>query len=202
MAGYVGALDQGTTSTRFIIFDHAGDIVGFAQKEHEQIFPRPGWVEHDPLEIWKNAQEVIARALLKTGIRGQDLDGHRDHEPEGDHGPLGQKYGKALWPCHCLAVHANGQALPRADQGWWNRPVQRQNGPPGGHLFLRPENQVDTGSPSRGASRRPSRRRVLRDHGDLVYLAAHGRPGRGRPRNRCDQRQPHHAYGFEDPGLG
>ena len=73
MAGYVGALDQGTTSTRFIIFDHAGDIVGFAQKEHEQIFPRPGWVEHDPLEIWKNAQEVIAQALLKTGIRGQDL---------------------------------------------------------------------------------------------------------------------------------
>ena len=73
MAGYVGALDQGTTSTRFIIFDHAGDIAGFAQKEHEQIFPRPGWVEHDPLEIWKNAQEVIARALLKTGIRGQDL---------------------------------------------------------------------------------------------------------------------------------
>jgi glycerol kinase len=73
MAGYVGALDQGTTSTRFIIFDHAGDIVGLAQKEHEQIFPKPGWVEHDPLEIWKNTQDVITEALLKTGIKGEDL---------------------------------------------------------------------------------------------------------------------------------
>ncbi len=73
MAGYVGALDQGTTSTRFIIFDHAGNIAGLSQKEHEQIFPKPGWVEHNPLEIWQNTQEVIAQALLKTGIGGADL---------------------------------------------------------------------------------------------------------------------------------
>ena len=47
MAEYVGALDQGTTSTRFMIFDHGGQVVGVDQKEHEQIFPKPGWVEHD-----------------------------------------------------------------------------------------------------------------------------------------------------------
>ena len=52
MAKYVGALDQGTTSTRFMIFDHAGQVVAIDQKEHEQIYPKPGWVEHDPLEIW------------------------------------------------------------------------------------------------------------------------------------------------------
>ena len=52
MADYVGALDQGTTSTRFMIFDHSGSVVGVDQKEHEQIYPKPGWVEHDPKEIW------------------------------------------------------------------------------------------------------------------------------------------------------
>ena len=52
MAKYVGALDQGTTSTRFMIFDHGGQVVGIDQKEHEQIYPKPGWVEHDPAEIW------------------------------------------------------------------------------------------------------------------------------------------------------
>ncbi|MBW1782574.1 MAG: glycerol kinase GlpK [Deltaproteobacteria bacterium] len=73
MAEHVGAVDQGTTSTRFIIFDHAGRIVGLDQKEHKQIFPKPGWVEHDPLEIWKNTQEVIQGALVKTGVKTHDL---------------------------------------------------------------------------------------------------------------------------------
>ena len=73
MAKYVGAVDQGTTSTRFIIFDRAGRIVGLDQKEHEQIFPKPGWVEHNPSEIWKNTQDVIQGALSKTEIRGSDL---------------------------------------------------------------------------------------------------------------------------------
>jgi glycerol kinase len=73
MAKYVGALDQGTTSNRFIIFNHSGQIVGWEQKEHEQIFPRPGWVEHNPLEIWQNTQDVIHGALFKTGIAGSDL---------------------------------------------------------------------------------------------------------------------------------
>jgi len=73
MDRYVGAVDQGTTSTRFIIFDHAGRIVGLDQKEHEQIFPKPGWVEHNPMEIWENTREVIRGALTKTDIKGSDL---------------------------------------------------------------------------------------------------------------------------------
>lgn len=73
MSKYVGAIDQGTTSTRFIIFDHTGQIIGLDQKEHTQIFPKPGWVEHDPVEIWKNTQEVIRGAFAKTGISGSDL---------------------------------------------------------------------------------------------------------------------------------
>ena len=63
MADYAGAIDQGTTSTRFMIFDHAGQVVAVDQKEHEQIYPKPGWVEHDPLEIWQRTQEVVRAGL-------------------------------------------------------------------------------------------------------------------------------------------
>src|SRR5438876_4675340 len=70
---YVGAIDQGTTSTRFMVFDKSARIVAVAQKEHEQIFPKPGWVEHDPLEILRRTEEVIADALEQRGLRASDL---------------------------------------------------------------------------------------------------------------------------------
>ncbi|SDR49041.1 glycerol kinase [Rhizobiales bacterium GAS113] len=70
---YVGSIDQGTTSTRFVVFDRQGEIIAVDQKEHEQIYPKPGWVEHDPLEIWRNTQEVIAGALAKAGLSAGDL---------------------------------------------------------------------------------------------------------------------------------
>ena len=74
MADFVGAIDQGTTSTRFMIFDHAGREVGKHQLEHEQILPRSGWVEHNPLEIWERTQTVIGSALAGAGLRASDLD--------------------------------------------------------------------------------------------------------------------------------
>src|SRR4029453_3856842 len=73
MAQYVGALDQGTTSTRFMIFDHSGQVVSIDQKEHEQIYPKPGWVEHDPAEIWNRSEEVIDGALKNAGASASDL---------------------------------------------------------------------------------------------------------------------------------
>lgn len=73
MKSYVGALDQGTTSTRFIIFDKHARIVAVAQKEHQQIFPQPGWVEHDPQEILRRTHEVIEGALLQRGLQPADL---------------------------------------------------------------------------------------------------------------------------------
>ena len=73
MARYVAAIDQGTTSTRFMIFDANGRPVGVAQKEHEQIYPQPGWVEHRPAEIWMRTREVIAEALRSTGVAASDL---------------------------------------------------------------------------------------------------------------------------------
>ncbi len=73
MSRYVGAIDQGTTSSRFIVFDRRGEIVSVAQKEHQQIYPKPGWVEHDPLEIVRNTNEVIGAALARAKLRASDL---------------------------------------------------------------------------------------------------------------------------------
>ncbi len=73
MPKYVAAIDQGTTSTRCMIFNHAGESVGLHQLEHEQIFPKPGWVEHDPLEIWARTQDVIKGAMQKAGVDATHL---------------------------------------------------------------------------------------------------------------------------------
>ena len=70
---YVAAIDQGTTSTRFMVFDQAGRIVTTAQQEHRQIYPQPGWVEHDPREIWSCAREVIAAGLQQGRVTLQDI---------------------------------------------------------------------------------------------------------------------------------
>jgi len=73
MSQYVAAIDQGTTSTRFIVFDHAGNVIAVDQKEHRQIYPQPGWVEHDALEIWTRTQEVIKGALKVRGLQSADI---------------------------------------------------------------------------------------------------------------------------------
>jgi glycerol kinase len=73
MAKYAAALDQGTTSSRAMIFNHEGRVVSVSQKEHEQIYPKPGWVEHDPKEIWARCQEVIDEAMDKAGASADDI---------------------------------------------------------------------------------------------------------------------------------
>ena len=73
MADFIGAVDQGTTSTRFMVFDHDGAEVARHQLEHEQVLPRAGWVEHNPLEIWDRTQTVIGSALTRAGLAGSDL---------------------------------------------------------------------------------------------------------------------------------
>jgi glycerol kinase len=73
MSNYIGAIDQGTTSTRFIVFDAAGKVVACAQKEHQQIYPQPGWVEHDAEEIWTRTQEVMAETMAQARLKASDL---------------------------------------------------------------------------------------------------------------------------------
>ncbi len=73
MTEYVGAIDQGTTGTRFMVFDHSGQVVANAYEKHEQIYPKPGWVEHDAMEIWENTQEVIQQALSDADVDPDQL---------------------------------------------------------------------------------------------------------------------------------
>ncbi len=73
MTRYVGSIDQGTTGTRFIVFDRQGRQIAVAQREHRQIYPKPGWVEHDPMEIWGNTEGVIAEALARASLEPKDL---------------------------------------------------------------------------------------------------------------------------------
>ena len=73
MSQYVGAIDQGTTGTRFMVFDHRGQVAANAYRKHEQIYPEPGWVEHDPHEIWENTKAVITQALGQAGISPDQL---------------------------------------------------------------------------------------------------------------------------------
>lgn len=73
MPKYIAAIDQGTTSTRCMIFNHSGEVISIAQKEHQQIYPKPGWVEHDALEIWERTQEVIQTAIAKADVQSGDI---------------------------------------------------------------------------------------------------------------------------------
>jgi len=75
MAKYAAALDQGTTSSRAMVFNHEGRVESVAQKEHEQIYPKPGWVEHDAKEIWARSQEVLDEALSAAGASTEDVAG-------------------------------------------------------------------------------------------------------------------------------
>src|SRR4051812_49505722 len=73
MAKYAAAIDQGTTSTRCMVFDQGGNVVSVAQKEHEQIYPKPGWVEHDATEIWARTKEVVDEAVASAGAGAGDV---------------------------------------------------------------------------------------------------------------------------------
>ena len=92
MRGFVGAIDQGTTSTRFLIFDRKGAIVGSAQKEHEQNYPKPGWVEHNATEIWRNTVSTMADALASVpGFRLRSRQ-RRHHQSARDDAPVGSRH--------------------------------------------------------------------------------------------------------------
>ncbi len=89
MGKFIASVDQGTTSTRCILFNHSGQIVSSHQLEHEQIYPKPGWVEHDPHEIWARTQVVIKGALRQVNAKAQDIAADRRDQPARDNDRLG-----------------------------------------------------------------------------------------------------------------
>ena len=109
---FVAAIDQGTTSTRCMIFNRDGRVVAVDQKEHEQIFPKAGWVEHNAKEIWDNTREVTAGALAKADLQPLRHRGGRDHQPARDGAGLGQEHRRAGLQRDRLAGHPHRRRSP------------------------------------------------------------------------------------------
>ncbi len=145
MPKYVAAIDQGTTSTRCMIFDQSGSPVGADQLEHDQIYPQPGWVEHDPLEIWARAQAVMHGALRTPGV-GPDalaaigITNQRETTVVWNR-KTGQPYDNAIvWQDTRTDKICSG-----AGAGRWAGSLPGADRPAAGDLFLRPEDRVDPG---------------------------------------------------------
>ena len=113
MAEYVAAIDQGTTSSRLILFDKDGRIQQVDQREHEQITPRAGWVEHDAKEIWRRTREVIGGAMASSDAEAGEVEGDRDHQPARDDRGLGPRDRRADLQRDRLAGHPDRRRSSR-----------------------------------------------------------------------------------------
>ena len=198
MANYIGAIDQGTTSTRFIVFDRSGRIVSVAQKEHEQIYPQPGWVEHDANEIWRRTREVIARGAGAARAGGERPGGHRHHQPARDHRRVGPAQRRAGVQRAGVAGYAHRRSGGGTGAQRRRRPLPRQDRPAAGHLFQRAQDPLDSGQRPRGARAGRRRRPAVRQHRHLRVVEPHRRAAR----HRLHQCQPHAVDEPGDAGLG
>ncbi len=193
MPDFVGAVDQGTTSTRFMIFDHSGNEVGKHQLEHEQILPQAGWVEHNPVEIWERTASVIQTALNGAGLAASDLaalgiTNQRETTVVWNRKTGRPYYNAIVW--QDTRTDRIASALDRDERG---DVIRRKAGLPpatyfsGGKIQWILEN-VDGVRAAAG-----ERRRHLRQHRLLGHLEPHRRPGRRRrtspirptPAGRC-----------------
>ena len=147
-------------------------------KEHRQIYPKPGWVEHDPLEILGNTFEVIGAALARANLTAGDLASRRHHQPARNDLALGQGAPASLYQRAGLAGYAHRPAGARYMQRRRPGPFPRENRPAARHLFLRPEAPLDAGQYSEARAKKPNRRGTVRHHRYLAGLEPNRRTGR------------------------
>ena len=203
MAKYAAAIDQGTTSTRCMVFDHGGKVVSVAQKEHEQIYPKPGWVEHDAKEIWARTQEVVDEAMESAGASADDIAGV---------GITNQRETTVVWdkttgePVHNAIVWQDTRTDKLVDEfsrdGGQDR-FQEQVGPAAGDLLLGPEDPLDPRQRRRRGATRPSRATCCSATWTpgCIWNLTGGTDG-GLHITDVDERQPHDADGPQDARLG
>ena len=176
MADFVGAVDQGTTSTRFMIFDHGGNEVARHQLEHEQILPQAGWVEHNPTEIWERTRAVIETAMHKANLHAADLAALGITNQRETTVVWNQQHRAAVLQRHRLAGHPHRPDRRRAGRATGAGDVIRRKAglPPatyfsGGKIQWILENVDGVRAGGRG------RRRHLRQHRQLAAVEPHRR---------------------------
>ena len=202
MSTYVGAIDQGTTSSRFMVFDQQGAVVAVAQREHEQIYPKPGWVEHDAAEIWRNTEAVIGEALAKGGVRRRRACGRRHHQSARDDGAVGPQHRRAAAQCARLAGHANGRSRRGVRARRRPGPVSRAHGLTARDLFQRAEAALVARQRAGRAREGRRRRRLVRNDRYVAPVESHGRLRGRRALDRRDECEPHAADRLADARLG
>ena len=200
MADYVLAIDQGTTSSRAIIFDKAGSIISTGQLEHEQIFPKAGWVEHDPAEIWRNTGEVIGQALGKANPGTTS-------RPSASRTSARPRWCGIAAPASPCTTRSCGRTPAPSRSSTGSRPTaassgSRPGGPAARHVLLGHEDRVDPRERARSAREGRGRRPALRHHRHVGALEPHRWRRRGRARDGCHEREPHDVHGPRDAQLG
>ena len=201
MARFVAAIDQGTASTRCIIFNQIGPVAT-AQQEHRQIFPSRGWVEHDPIEIWHATQELIAQAIATAGAKPGEIAAL---------GITNQRETTVVWDrntglplCNAI-VWQDTRTKPICDDLAKDGGIDRfrpRHRPAPGNLFLRARSCDGFSTTSPMPAPRPKGRCPLRHHRLLAHLESHRRKIRRPTRHGRHQRQPHHAHESQNPPMG
>lgn len=199
---FIAAIDQGTTSTRCMIFDHHGAEVARHQLEHEQILPRAGWVEHNPVEIWERTASVLISVLNATNLSPKDIAAL---------GITNQRETTLVWNRHTGRPYYNAivwqdtrtdriaSALDRDGRG---NLIRRKAGLPPATYFSGGKLQWILEKCRWSPRGRRERRRIVRHTGHLGVVESDRRAAGGCACHRCNQRQPDHVDGSRDAGLG
>ena len=202
MHDFVGALDQGTSSTRFMVFDHEGNAVARHQLEHRQILPRPGWVEHDPLEILERAGTTMHAALSEAGLGPADLAAI---------GLTNQRETTVVWDRHTGLPYMNAivwqdtrtdRIAAELDRTAGGQLVRQRTGLRPATYFSAGKIRVGPGELGYAPAGGTGRGGLLRDDRQLASLELHRGRQWGQARHRRDQRQPHDADGPAHAVLG
>ena len=191
MEQYILSLDQGTSSSRAILFNHKGEICSVAQREFPQYFPRSGWVEHNPNEIWASQASVIAEAITKIDVNGLNIAGI---------GITNQRETTIVWDIDTEEPIYNAIVWQdRRTSEYCDRLHPPTHGPHHRCLFQRNKNQMDSGQRARSTPACRSRETSFRDCRHLAHLAPDTRRGAC---DRCVKRLAHHALQHPYAGLG
>ena len=202
MAEFVAAIDQGTTSTRCMIFDHDGAEVGRHQLEHEQILPKAGWVEHNPVEIWERTASAITSALNTTKLSATDLAALGITNQRETTLVWNRKTGRPYYNAIVWQDTRTDRIASALDRDGRGDVIRRKAGLPPATYFAGGKLQWILENVEGVRADAEKRRRDVRHRRLVGAVESDRRTAWRRARHRCHQRQPHHADGPRDPGLG